>query len=166
MIKTCKVCGRQFRLNKGDTWMMCESCQSNRLNKKISNKLKSVYTWDLPDVLLAILLAVSIWSPAHAGVDFAYLGGISTALRDSTQQMIAGVQAKNRQQSEQAYERILQIMRDLPDSARNAELMAEYFAILERIRATGEATAEARERLAAITKPEGAHIVTRVEVVK
>jgi hypothetical protein len=96
----------------------------------------------------------------RGGVDFSYLGGIANTLKRSTQQYVANVQAKNKEQAQIAYERIQQILRDLPDTARNRELMDEYYTLIEKIRATGEASLETRKRLSELTSAQGAHIIT------
>lgn len=108
-------------------------------------------------VLIILFLFVGTVS---AGVDFSYLGGIATTLKRSTQQYIANIQTKNKEQAQIAYERIQQILRDLPDTARNRELMDEYFQLIEKIRATGEASLETRKRLSELTASSGAHIKT------
>lgn len=100
------------------------------------------------------------------GVDFSYLGGIANTLKRSIQQYIAQVQAKNREQAQASYEMIQQILRDLPDTARNRELMDEYYSLIEKIRATGEASIETRKRLSELTSASGAHIKTEVIALK
>jgi flagellar motor component MotA len=55
---------------------------------------------------------------------------------------------------------IQQILRDLPDTARNRELMDEYYSLIEKIRATGKASLEIRKRLSELTSTQGAHIKT------
>lgn len=96
----------------------------------------------------------------RGGVDFSYLGGIGTTLKRTTQQYVAQVQEKNRDQAQAAYEMIQQILRDLPDTARNRELMDEYYSLIEKIRATGKASLEIRKRLSELTSTQGAHIKT------
>lgn len=125
-----------------------------RHSKKIQLKVGPMFG---EAVLIILFLFVGTVS---AGVDFAYLGGIATTLKRATQQYVANVQEKNKEQAQAAYEMIQQILRDLPDTARNRELMDEYYALIEQIRATGEASVETRKRLSELTASSGAHIKT------
>jgi len=130
----------------------------------------------------AIVLTIVVYgilflclSNAHAGMDFRQLRGSLAPMVDAQADFVAAVQAHNKEQAQVAYERLQQIIRALPDKARQMEEMRKYQAILERIRELYQ------ENMAIIEKEkfqqllrqstfailgEGAYIETRVSLIK
>lgn len=89
-------------------------------------------------LIFMTVLSFTFLNNLYAGVDFRSLSGEGTALRQETQRLVDSVKARNKDLADIAYERIKEILRNLPDKGRNAELLNQYLAILEKIREISE----------------------------
>jgi|GEM_PF-3528618 len=125
---------------------------------------------------ISLVFYLALISPVDAGMDFRYMTGHGFTLRQATQQFVEGIKTKNKEQAQVAYERIQQILREMPDKSRNAELLAQYQIILEKIRQSADESYEVLvssregqtmfEDLKKLVGERGAHVVTYCEPVR
>jgi hypothetical protein len=127
-------------------------------------------------LLYLIIILLVFPRNSYAGVDFRYIDGYGEALRQETQKMVENVKFRNKDQVDMSYERIREIIRNLPDKGRNAELLEKYLAILENIRdlskksddvlTSGVERNDLFNQIQSLIAPGGAHLMMRSEVIK
>lgn len=125
---------------------------------------------------LMIITFLILAQNLYAGVDFRSVIGFGSALRQETQTLVESVKARNKEQAEIAYERIKEILRNLPDKGRNSELLDQYLSILAKIRELSEKNDEVLisakdsqdmfDQVQRLVGQRGAHVVMCSEVVK
>ena len=75
---------------------------------------------------------------ANAGITLGY----SPVAQIATHEFIDAIRAKNREKMDVAYERIQQILRDMPDATRNNESIDEYMVLLAKLRQMADESKE------------------------
>lgn len=87
--------------------------------------------------ILVVILGL-LCRKANAGIDLGY----SPSAQIATQEFIEAIKSKNREQMNVVYERIQQILRDMPDASSNSELIDEYLALVAKLRQMAEESKE------------------------
>ena len=92
--------------------------------------------------------------PTSAGIIFSLQNGTETqkAFQSETQAFCQAVQQDAKDDALKAQERILAMLRDLPDKTRQSELMQEYLAIMAKLREDLQVSSNASKLLQRWTK--------------
>ena len=92
-----------------------------------------------------LLILLFLVNSAYAGMDFTYMRGKGREVRENTVKYLAALKDKNKKTADEIWVRIQEILRNMPDKDRRSKLMAEYLALLEKIRRTARDNAMAFE---------------------
>ena len=96
-------------------------------------------------VLSLLIISLLLTTSVEAGMDFTYMRGKGREVRENTVKYLAALKDKNKKTADEIWVRIQEILRNMPDKDRRSKLMAEYLALLEKIRRTARDNAMAFE---------------------